>query len=95
MIILISFWSLCLLITAFLMVSSARHDRKVLKIRESMARHLCSANQSIILTAENGDVLFFDSGGGVHKYTKEEFCEMLKRKRNYVKEGDVNDESNS
>ena len=95
MVVLISFFSLCLAITAFLMVSSSRHDRKVLKIRENMAKHLCSANQSMILTAENGDVLFIDSSGGVKKYTKEEFCEMLNRKRNYVEEGSVNDESNS
>ena len=94
MVILISFLSLCLSITAFL-ISSARHDRKVLEIRERMYRHLDSANESLILTAENGDVIFIDAGGGVHEYTKEEFCEMLNRKRNYVKEGGENDESNS
>ena len=81
MVVLISFFSLCLAITAFLMVSSARHDRKVLKIRENMAKHLCSVNQSMILTAENGDVLFTDSSGGVKKYTKEEFCNMPKKER--------------
>ena len=81
MIILISFFSLCLAITAFLMVSSSRHNKRVLEIRENMAKHLCSANQSMILTDENGDVLFIDSSGGVKKYTKEEFCNMPKKER--------------
>ena len=81
MIILISFFSLCLAITAFLMVSSSRHNKRVLEIRENMAKHLCSANQSMILTAENGDVLFIVSSGGVKKYTKEEFCNMPKKER--------------
>lgn len=92
MIILISFFSLCLAITAFLMVSSARHDRKVLEIRENMARHLCSANQSMILTAENGDVLFIDSSGGVKKYTKEEFCNIPRKERVSINDEDMGKE---
>jgi hypothetical protein len=31
----------------------------------------------------------------ITKEDEKEFCEMLNRKRNYVEEGSVNDESNS